>query len=285
MFCLRRYHLPILALVCLTLVSFTVYTILIYRQTALDIEDATTIVSEFPISGFPESNPKELMSSTKKLYNAEKLLYIDSHPEIFDDSLTDLAHRSDEVIDFVYNYPTLNHLNYDTDITEDIIAAENQVPYLSQYDQRWGYKPYGSGLIGYTGCGPTALSMVTVYLTGNPIYTPDYIADYATDNGYCIPGSGTAWNMMYEGCDNLGIHAYSLSINETKMQNALDQNNPIICLMGPGDFTSEGHFIVIDGYTSEGFTIHDPFSFERTNKIWSYDTLEEQINLMWAYYA
>ena len=52
--------------------------------------------------------------------------------------------------------------------------------------------------------------------------------------------------------------------------------------MLPGDFTTSGHFIVIDGYDSTGFTVKDPNSAERSRS-WSYDRLAGQIAVIWAY--
>ncbi len=41
---------------------------------------------------------------------------------------------------------------------------------------------------------------------------------------------------------------------------ALAAGVPLICAMGPGDFTGNGHFIVVTGYDGEGFSIRDPNS-------------------------
>ncbi len=239
---------------------------------------------------FEESNNVTCLkfSSTDKDINSDlfknaKIQYIEDNPDLFTSDLSELITRNPETLDYVYNYPTAHLQNFDVDIKEDVEIANGDIPYFSQYDSRWGYDEYGTGLVGYTGCGPTALSMVVVYLTGDEDYSPDYIADYATENGYCIPGNGTAWSLMYEGCESFGVYSYQLSNDEDEMKCALDKDNPIICIMGPGDFTTEGHFIVISGYCDEGFIIKDSFSTERTNKIWSYDELSYQIEDMWAF--
>ena len=46
-----------------------------------------------------------------------------------------------------------------------IEVSEGEVPYLLQYDSRWCYHAYGSGVLGITGCGPTCLAMAAAGLT------------------------------------------------------------------------------------------------------------------------
>lgn len=218
------------------------------------------------------------------LFENMKINYIESNPDLYPENLVNLIDRNPEILDFVYNYPTAHLAQHDVDVSSDVESAMGDVPYFSQFDARWGYMEYGTGVVGYTGCGPVALSMVAIYLTGNLDYSPDYVVTYAIDNGYCIPGNGTAWSLMYEGCTSLGINSYELINDESTIKNALDNNEPVICLMGPGDFTSEGHFIVLTGYTDEGFYVNDPYSVTRSNKTWSYNQISNQIMAMWAFY-
>jgi predicted double-glycine peptidase len=64
---------------------------------------------------------------------------------------------------------------------------------------------------------------------------------------------------------------------------ALSAGTPIICSMGPGDFTDNGHFIVLTGYTGDGFTVNDPNSPQRSSQIWTFQQLKGQIRNLWAY--
>ena len=72
-------------------------------------------------------------------------------------------------------------------------------------------------------------------------------------------------------------------LNETEMQARLDDGNLIICSMGPGDFTDQGHFIVIRGYSGSGFYVNDPFSRTNSKKVWKYETLSGQVQQIWVY--
>ena len=159
-----------------------------------------------------------------------------------------------------------------------------QVPHLYQWDERWGYQEYGSGMIGWTGCGPTCMSMLALYFTGNEAYDPVTVAQWAEDNGYYVSGSGTSWTFMSEGCAHFGLKAEELPLVKQYMINAIEEGRPIVCAMAPGDFTTNGHYIILTGYDEErGFTVNDPNSPIRSGQHWTYEQLEGQISNLWAF--
>ena len=54
--------------------------------------------------------------------------------------------------------------------------------------------------------------------------------------------------------------------------------------MGPGDFTTTGHFIVLTGVDSNGdIIVHDPNSIKRSKKRWSIDDIMKQTKNLWSY--
>ena len=114
-----------------------------------------------------------------------------------------------------------------------------------------------------TGCGPTNLAMVVLYLTGDKTVTPASVAEYAESAGYSVPGSGSSWTLISEGCEHYGIHAEEVPMDEDRIKAKLDEGCLIIINVGPGDFTDSGHFITIIGYDRDGFIIND--SNSRTN--------------------
>ena len=65
----------------------------------------------------------------------------------------------------------------------------------------------------------------------------------------------------------------------------LDDGKVIICSMGPGDFTTEGHFILIRGYDGNGFYVNDPNRRSNSEKQWEFDTLRSQIRNLWSLYG
>lgn len=213
-------------------------------------------------------------------YAEQHALTIGAWPQ----ELIDLLDKNPDTEEFVLGYPYHNDADEYIDISGDI-GSYNEVPEFYQWDQRWGYKTYGSNLMGLTGCGPTCLSMVAVHLLGDTSMNPAWMADYAMENGYYDYEnmSGTFWTLMSDGANGLGLEAIEITAEEQRMIDNLEAGNPIICIMGPGVFTDEGHFIVITGYSDGKFTIHDPNSIENTEKEWEYDEFADQILNIWTY--
>lgn len=158
------------------------------------------------------------------------------------------------------------------------------IPSYFQFDDRWRYKIYGDGTMEFNGCGPTCLSMVLCGLTGETKYDPLTVARLADDWGYYADGAGSAWTLMSEGARKLGLYAQEVTFDEKHIRSELQQGKPIICVVGPGDFTTTGHYIVLCGINDEGMvTVHDPNSRERSERTWSLEQLMPQIKNLWSY--
>ena len=143
---------------------------------------------------------------------------------------------------------------------------------------------YGDNFLAITGCGPTALSMVYVGLTGDTSMNPYTVAQMAQEDGFYVNGSGSSWSMMTELATKLGLSAQELSLSEDSIRQELSQGHPIICIMGPGDFTTSGHFVVLTGVDSDGkITVNDSNSKKNSNKAWKIDDLMSQIRDLWVY--
>ncbi len=55
-------------------------------------------------------------------------------------------------------------------------------------------------------------------------------------------------------------------------------------VVGPGDFTTSGHFLVLTGVDDSGdIILRDPNSRIRTEKTWDIGELMAQIKNLWAY--
>ena len=222
---------------------------------------------------------EELPLPVTKLSQSEKLACIledDSYPE----KLKEMAQKNSETIDFVYNYPQLKDEVWNIDLTEE--SQSDQVPLLMQWDERWGYITYNGGMMGYGGCGPTTLSMVVLYLTRDASATPAAVAAYAESAGYCVPGSGSTWSLIKEGCEHYGLHASEVAMVENRIRDKLDEGCPVVVNVGPGDFTDSGHYMVIVGYDDQGFIINDPNSRTNSEKRWTFDQLNGQVRNLWA---
>lgn len=200
----------------------------------------------------------------------------DEYPETL---LSALANNP-EMIDYVKGYPDRNE-----SAVGELTKSEKKDahPLFLQWDTRWGYAPYGGSMIGLSGCGPTCLTMVLHILDPDTDLTPAAVAQKAEESGYYVEGTGTSWELMTAGAAEYGITGTELPLDESRIRQALDAGHPVICAMGPGDFTTAGHFIVIYDYNKKGFLLNDPNSTIRSKQAWTYEKLKGQIKNLWAY--
>ena len=194
-------------------------------------------------------------------------------------SLIELLERNPETEQFVLEYPTAKDASYSIDLSG---YSRDSIPLFLQWDQRWGYIQYGSDVAGLTGCGPVCLSMAAYYLTGDSAYSPDKILRFASENGYYVEGSGSSWTLISEGGVKLGFDVTELPLDENRIRTNLEAGVPVICVMGPGDFTTSGHFIVLTGLEDGKFRVNDPNSMANSEKLWSYKQIAGQIKNLWA---
>ncbi|SCW35113.1 Peptidase_C39 like family protein [Ruminococcaceae bacterium YRB3002] len=166
------------------------------------------------------------------------------------------------------------------DLTSE--ASGSAIPLLMQNDPRWADQSYAGSTIGEAGCGPTCLAMAALYLTGNGSLSPAYIADYAENNGYSTSGDGSQWTLLTEGASALGMSSAELPKEKTVVERLVKAGVPVICAMGPGDFTLEGHYIVLTGVEEGKFKVADPKNSDNSSKTWSWDQLSGQIKNAWG---
>lgn len=196
-------------------------------------------------------------------------------------NIVNLYHRNSETKDFVLNYPLEYGKEHRVELSE--YKDLQTVPLFMQWDKRWGYMDYGSSVAGITACGPVCLSMAGFYLTGgDERFYPDRIIEFAVNEGYCVPGSGSAWALIYEGGQKLGLQTEQVPLSKSLMTQYLEEGKPIICIMGAGDFTTEGHFIVLSGIENGKFKVNDPNSRKNSKKLWAYEDISSQIQNMWV---
>ena len=197
--------------------------------------------------------------------------------------LKELALKNEEALEFVYDYPAEHVKEHTIDLTEE--ASMDSVPLFVQWDKRWGYEKYSGNFFAASGCGPTTLSMVVVYLTHNREASPIAVAKYSKEAGYSVDGSGSSWTLISEGCMHYGVKAKAVALDESRMKAELDEGHPIVVNVGLGDFTDTGHFMVITGYDDEGFSINDPNSIEKSGKRWLFKNISSQIRAVWSMYV
>lgn len=163
--------------------------------------------------------------------------------------------------------------------TLTITSSVGLLTYYNQTDIRWADALYGGrdSVAGY-GCGPTVLAMLVTSFT-NQTYLPSDMANWANANHYWSPGSGTSHNFILEGSAAFGFHAEPFQdYTPQGVISALKSGHILVALMGPGQFTSVGHFLIISNYLSGNeVSIADPASLENTQKPWDIQILLNEL--------
>ena len=254
-----------------------IFTIIIALVLSVTLNSCTKRKSDFECN----HNTSEIKTTEKSAvetvvsFAADNGLALEDWPT----EIIELLKKNPETEDFVLNYPLLKDTYQDIDLSE--YADTDEVPLFMQWDKRWGYTPYGEDMLAISGCGPTCLSMVCVHLLNDTSLNPRVIAQFSEENDFCAPGDGTKWTLISEGGVMLGLNVEEVYLDESNISQILESGNPIICAMGPGDFTSSGHYIVLTDYVDGMIKINDPNSIANSEKLWSYDEIVGQIDNLW----
>lgn len=140
------------------------------------------------------------------------------------------------------------------------------IPLMRQTDPIWKNYRYGDTTNLIAGCGPTSLSMVISYLKGEYITPANMISHVGgTNSKYMISGQGSLWSMMTEVPKEYGLKSKVIK-TQKELEDSLNNNNPVIAIMGVGYFTDAGHYIVIRGIDKDGYLlVNDPADMSSKN--------------------
>lgn len=135
-----------------------------------------------------------------------------------------------------------------------------QPVYYLQTDSRWksiDYSAKGESkkrTIGSSGCGPTCAAMLIQTITGKT-FTPADACAWALKHGYKAPNQGTYYSYFAPQFKEHGITCEQInwtnlygnksSSVHAKAFDLLKKGYYLIACMGPGRWTSSGHFIVV----------------------------------------
>ena len=189
-------------------------------------------------------------------------------------SLVELMERNPETRGFVLNYPFREEREADLSGYD----PAQGVPLFLQWDEQWGYQPYGGDFVAVSGSGVMCLAMTGWHLSGGEErFSPQQVAEFAWKNGY---GSGR--RVMRECGSALGLEVTELGRDERKLSVYLKNGSPVIALMGEGDFTDSEQYVVLTGYSGGMVTLRDPGSRVNSEKIWSYSAIAGQVKGLWV---
>ena len=191
----------------------------------------------------------------------------------------DIAYLKNQQKEYYYIDADGNDSYYYTDEFSDVyIPNGSNCVYFNQADERWANHPYSGSTSTWTACGPTSMAMVISTLTGKNI-SPPTIMDIAEKSGYACVGAGSYHSIVPGLSKQFGLKCTGIGNDKKKLKKALEQGNLVVAIMGRGDFTRNGHFIVLRGITSDGkVLVNDLASNRRTNTSWDFYKFPEQSN-------
>lgn len=168
-----------------------------------------------------------------------------------------------------------------------------ELVYFNQGEEPWASAFFGPDPIRGFGCGPTAMSMVVSTLT-DQVVDPARMAQLAAQQGYCAPGSGSYLSIVEGMAQSFGLTALPCGeISAGDLCQRLASGQLLVALMGPGHFTTGGHFIVLRGITLTGqVLVADPNSRERSLALWDPQLILDELSAsrsdgapLWAFAA
>lgn len=136
-----------------------------------------------------------------------------------------------------------------------------------QGDSRWGKKMYScygnkNQTMANSGCGPTAMANIVATLKDSSI-DPYDLAEFAMANGHRSKSGGTAWSFFPDIQEKFGFSKMIESSTLAALKACLDAGGYVVCSMGPGYWTSAGHFITAWKYDDTYIYANDPASSKR----------------------
>ena len=175
-----------------------------------------------------------------------------------------------------------------------MVRVNKQPIYYLQTDPKWRNVPYAvtgeKSTIGGAGCGPTAAAMLIATLTKHKV-TPIDTCAWALKKGYKALRQGTYYSYFVPQFKAYGLEC--IRLNSSRMLNVpnhkihqdakeyLKKGYYLIALMGPGNWTRSGHFVVV--WEHEGvYYINDPAS-KATSRMKGDDyTFRNECRMYWA---
>lgn len=245
-----------------------------------------SINSDVSAQALDPADENEYVEKIRAAYSrSDAIENIIEHIDMYSTTLLDALLAKPEMVEFVEGYIT--HKQYGFENADNIdISGEytpGEIPLFIQWDKRWGYETYGTDLMALNACGPTCMAMIYVGLTGDTSENPLSIAEMSIKNHYYYDYQGTSTELITDGAGKLGLHYSQLSASSEAVLGSLRAGRPVMVNVGPGDFTSYGHYIVLTGIDENGkIKVNDPNSPIKSSKVWDVDRIVEQSFTIWS---
>ncbi|GAA0083744.1 hypothetical protein UT300007_01830 [Clostridium sp. CTA-7] len=166
------------------------------------------------------------------------------------------------------NYDDIRDISIDYNILLNG-KYKDTITYYDQKDTKWNDISYPTKEknVGEYGCGAVSMAIVQATLNNSNI-TPIEMVNYSLENGYCENGTKREFftDVVKEEKYKLNLEKYS-STEISKVKRLLsDGNHVAIAIMKPGNFTKEGHYIVLNGIeTIDGYNYFNVVDCNKNN--------------------
>lgn len=171
-------------------------------------------------------------------------------------------------------------------LSNDEIMKKSRGFYISQNNPEYKNIPYGSSNLSLSGCGPVSLTVAMNYAAGQRVTYLEGVVNWANENDMYEKNSGTRWSLIRNYPPYMGMKCDELYIrNVEKLREVLSEDGVVIASMGEGNFTDNGHFIVLTGISGDEVSVIDCASIYRSLKKWDIEIIfEEANNYFWKIY-
>lgn len=252
-------------------------------------DDTEADSAETEASGETEDNGEDTGNTgLSEAQLAREYRWLEKHADDFPAHKIEYAKNNPGLIDFLYRYEAGQKESRLASEEPSGLTEEEEnmyAPVLLQWDDRWGFHPYGSSVMGLTGCGPACLAIVINSLAEDQNVTPADIADFATEHDLYEYGVGTSWGLWHEGAQAYGLEEKTVAADYDIILGELKDSALIVCSVGPGVFTPGGHFIVIAGQKEGQLEIRDPNNLQNSSRLWDWEEFADQIKHCWSFKA
>ena len=155
-----------------------------------------------------------------------------------------------------------------------------------QGDSRWGKKVYTScgnkkQTIANSGCGPTSMADIMATWVDKAV-TPVEMCAYAVKHGFRTKSSGTAWGFFKSIAAAYGFTGFIQTKSMATARAAIKNGAFVVASMGPGYWTSGGHYICLWKTDATYMYANDPAS--KTRKKQKLAAFEEQRKQFFIFY-
>ncbi|WP_071131293.1 C39 family peptidase [Enterococcus timonensis] len=200
---------------------------------------------------------------------------------------------------FLFQYPNLHKLFYALEFlpqqfTEEInenFASRYQttLPMVLQKEERWENLHYGIGSensFADNACAIASLAMIEGYFQQSPAPVEE-ILQWAGDT-YYVPGAGTSWQIFIEFARANQLGYEDLGSDSNALMNHLAQNHPVVVSVGPGEFTTTGHIMVLTNGGNGEIQVYDPNDTPEKNhfaKTFDVGIFQQEALHYWAFWS